>query len=100
MDGQRVGEGEVPPPEAWSTSGVTDQVQVTDSLGNTAVAEVQVVAPLAVQPVSPQTPPLGTISFTAAGGAAPVTYVVWVRRRRAERLARRRACTWRARSWT
>lgn len=53
---------------AGLTGPSVDSVVATDSLGNTATAQVSVSAPLAVTPVTASTPPGGTESFTATGG--------------------------------
>ncbi|MFW6023352.1 MAG: SBBP repeat-containing protein, partial [Myxococcota bacterium] len=54
---------------AGETGEVTDVVAVTDSLGNTASAEVAVGPGVAIEPVAPEAPPMGTIAFEASGGS-------------------------------
>src|SRR5690606_20988555 len=53
---------------AGPTGPSTDVVVATDSLGNTATAQVSVSAPLLVTPPTASPPPGGTESFTATGG--------------------------------
>jgi hypothetical protein len=51
------------------TPGVTDTVQVTDSLGNTATAPVVVGAGVSLAPSGASVPPKGSVSFAASGGS-------------------------------
>ncbi len=63
---------------AGTTPNVTDVVNVTDSVGNTATAKVTVGAALAIAPLKPTVAPRGTQPFTASGGNAPYTWEVTV----------------------
>ena len=54
---------------AGPTGGVTDVVRVTDSLGNTATADVTVVAAIVIAPALVSLEPGGTQAFTASGGS-------------------------------
>ncbi|HET6436622.1 MAG TPA: OmpA family protein, partial [Anaeromyxobacter sp.] len=54
----------------------TDRVTVTDSLGNTAYVDVVVTTPVAIAPLTASTTPLGTVDFTASGGAGGYTWTV------------------------
>ncbi len=54
---------------AGPTGSVTDTVQVVDSLGNTGTTGVTVSAGVSVAPSNPSTPPLGALTFSAAGGS-------------------------------
>ncbi len=54
---------------AGSTGGVTDVVQVTDSLGNTAAREISVTAGVSIAPAALSLPPRGSHTFAAAGGS-------------------------------
>jgi len=54
---------------AGPTGGVTDVIQATDSLGNTATASVAVTAGVSVSPSSASTTPRGSLSFSATGGS-------------------------------
>ena len=53
---------------AGATGSVTDQVTVTDSLGNTATATISVKAGVSIAPLAPSRAPRGSVSFTASGG--------------------------------
>ncbi|HEY0881912.1 MAG TPA: hypothetical protein VGD87_10305, partial [Archangium sp.] len=53
---------------AGATGGVTDELVVTDSLGNTARASVVVTEALTLTPNTGNAPPRGTIAFSARGG--------------------------------
>ena len=58
--------------QAGPTGGVSDVVQVADSLSNTATRTVAVTAAgsgLAIAPLEASTPPRGTVAFTASGGS-------------------------------
>jgi hypothetical protein len=56
---------------------VTDTVTVTDSLGNTATAGVDVTAVLAITPGSTTSAPNATVAFSTTGGSgAGLTYVI------------------------
>ena len=59
---------------AGATGSVTDVLLATDSLGNTATANITVTPGLTIDPASPVAPPNGTIDFLADGGAG-VGYV-------------------------
>ncbi len=61
---------------AGSTGSVTDTVRVTDSLGNTATANVTVSASLALTPATVTVPPRGTRAFTASGGAGSYAFTL------------------------
>jgi large repetitive protein len=67
--GSIVGTGDTGAYAAGTTGSVTDVIEVTDSLGNTATADVAVTAGLSVNPPSASVPPLGTQSFTCVGGS-------------------------------
>ncbi|MGC4001518.1 MAG: kelch repeat-containing protein [Anaeromyxobacter sp.] len=54
---------------AGASGGVTDVVQVTDSLGNIATTTVRVTTALEISPTEADTTPLGTVTFTASGGS-------------------------------
>ena len=54
---------------AGSTTDVTDGVEATDSLGNTASAAIAVGGALVVNPAAPTVAPRGQVVFTAAGGS-------------------------------
>jgi PKD domain len=54
---------------AGNTGSVTDDIRVTDSLGNTALVHIGVTAAVSVSPVMPSTPPRGALLFTATGGS-------------------------------
>ena len=54
---------------AGPTGAVSDTVQVTDSLGNTASVSVSVGGGLSINPAAPSTTPQGTIPFGASGGS-------------------------------
>ncbi len=54
---------------AGATGSVTDDVLVTDSLGNTAHVHVAVSAGVTIAPAVPMTPPRGALSFSASGGS-------------------------------
>jgi N-acetylneuraminic acid mutarotase len=56
--------------QAGSTGGVTDVVQVADSLGNTASVSVTVTAGLSISPAAVTLAPRASWTFTAAGGSA------------------------------
>lgn len=53
---------------AGNTGGVTDVVQVTDSLGNVATVNVTVGPAITINPPMASVAPLGTQSFSATGG--------------------------------
>jgi hypothetical protein len=53
---------------AGATPNVVDQVTVTDSLGNSATATIEVAPGVLVAPVSSKTPPGGTVILSASGG--------------------------------
>jgi hypothetical protein len=55
--------------KAGPSGGGTDIVRVTDASGATRSANVTVGAGVTITPASPETPPLGQIAFTAAGGS-------------------------------
>ena len=54
---------------AGATGGVTDTVQVTDSLGNTATRNVAVSAGVSISPATASVTTKGSITFAAAGGS-------------------------------
>jgi len=54
---------------AGANGGVRDTVLVVDSLGNAAIATVDVTVALSLQPASASLPPRGSLVFSAAGGA-------------------------------
>ena len=54
---------------AGATGSVTDLVRLTDSLGNTATAQVFVGPGMSILPSSASTLPGGRVSFTASGGS-------------------------------
>ena len=58
---------------AGMTSNVTDTVKVTDSLGNTATATVNVGPALAISASTTTSPPLGAVGFSVTGGTGIVT---------------------------
>src|SRR5690606_24009418 len=54
---------------------VVDVVEVTDSGGGKATANVNVSAGVALSPATPSAPPRGAVAFSATGGAgAPYTW--------------------------
>ncbi len=53
---------------AGATGGVTDILQMTDSLGNTASVSISVAPAVSISPASASTPPKGSRTFTASGG--------------------------------
>jgi len=55
----------------------TDIVQVTDTIGNTVVAEVTIVSELSITPSSLKLPIFSTVTFSAILGSAPYTYSVF-----------------------
>ncbi len=55
--------------QAGTTGNVTDVVKVTDSLANTATANVTVGPGVSISPGSPSSPPKGGIAFSASGGS-------------------------------
>jgi hypothetical protein len=59
---------------AGHTAHVTDVVQVTDSLSNTASIMIQVIPALAISASSPTVPPLGGLALSTTGGVSGVTY--------------------------
>jgi uncharacterized protein (TIGR03382 family) len=61
---------------AGHAGGVTDTLQVADSLGNVAGASITVTAGLRIAPASAKPPPRGAIQFTASGGG-PGSTQVW-----------------------
>jgi hypothetical protein len=61
---------------AGSTGEVRDVVRVTDSLGNTMTAEINVTARLAVSPLVVTVPPKGSQLFTATGGAGSYSFSI------------------------
>ncbi len=60
---------------AGTTPDVTDTILVTDSLGNSASADVQVSAGVTITPSGAVVAPMGTTTFTASGGSG--TGYVW-----------------------
>jgi len=56
--------------------GGTDAVTVTDSLGNTATAQVHVGGALTATVATTISPPRGTLTPTVSGGAAPLMYAL------------------------
>jgi hypothetical protein len=54
---------------AGGTPNVVDRVAVRDSAGNTAIAVVSVGSVLSVTPIAAGSPPLGSVTFAALGGA-------------------------------
>jgi hypothetical protein len=54
---------------AGSTSGVTDVIRATDSLGNTATRDIAVGNGLTISPATASVAPRGTQNFTASGGS-------------------------------
>lgn len=54
---------------AGAIGGVTDAVQVTDSIGNRATRSISVTAGLSISPAAASTSPKGNVGFTAAGGS-------------------------------
>ncbi|HZL20484.1 MAG TPA: hypothetical protein VFG23_22325, partial [Polyangia bacterium] len=56
--------------------GGTDVVTVTDSLGNTATAQVHVEAALTAPVATTTSPPRGTLTIGVSGGAAPLMYTL------------------------
>ena len=64
---------------AGPAGGVTDTIEVTDSLGNTAQAQVYVMTPLIITPNTVSTTPLGSQRFDASGGSlSGYTYTIFV----------------------
>ncbi|HVE83168.1 MAG TPA: hypothetical protein VND93_09995, partial [Myxococcales bacterium] len=61
---------------AGATPVVTDVVQVTDSLGASATAQVNVVRDLVIAPPRGTVYPFGQIDFFSSGGAGPVRFNV------------------------
>jgi len=61
---------------AGPTGGVTDVVRVTDSLGNTADAQVKVSAALALTAPPGVVPPRGTVMLIVKGGAGGVKFTL------------------------
>ncbi|HEX4460596.1 MAG TPA: MYXO-CTERM sorting domain-containing protein, partial [Polyangia bacterium] len=59
---------------AGPMGGVTDFLVVTDSLGNRASPTVVVGPALAITPVATTSPPRGTLTFTATGGAGGYSF--------------------------
>ncbi len=55
---------------AGATGNVVDTVVVTDSLGNSASANVSVGGGLAINPAKPSVPPKGAVSFFVQGGSS------------------------------
>jgi subtilisin family serine protease len=55
--------------EAGPVGGVTDVVEVADSLGNRAAANVEVTAGISITPSSPTVAPLSSVELAAAGGS-------------------------------
>ena len=53
---------------AGGRGGVEDELQVVDSLGNTATARARVLAPIQIVPASASVRPGAAIAFTASGG--------------------------------
>ncbi len=56
--------------------GGTDVVTVTDSLGNTATAQVHVAAALSATVATTTSPPGGSLAIAVSGGAAPLMYAL------------------------
>ena len=54
---------------AGATPNVTDVVQATDSLGNTASRNVAVTVNLSISPATASVAPRGSLTFTASGGS-------------------------------
>ena len=54
---------------AGATPSVTDTIQVTDSLGNTATAPADVGPGASLAPAGASVPPRGTVTFSASGGS-------------------------------
>jgi hypothetical protein len=61
---------------AGTIGGVTDTVQVTDTVGNTSTATVRVRAPLVISPASVTVSTGGSQAFSASGGVSPYTYSI------------------------
>jgi hypothetical protein len=61
---------------ASATANVSDTVQLTDSLGNTATTTVHVGPGVSISPSSATIPPGGTITLTAAGGNGSYTFTI------------------------
>jgi len=56
--------------------GGTDVVTVTDSLGNTATAQIHVQAALTAMAATTTSPPRGTLTIAVSGGALPLMYTL------------------------
>ncbi|MES1165662.1 MAG: hypothetical protein ABUR63_07895, partial [Verrucomicrobiota bacterium] len=54
---------------AGARTAVVDEITVTDSLGNTAIAHVTIGDGLVVEPAAPSIPPRGEITFVVSGGS-------------------------------
>jgi Big-like domain-containing protein len=61
---------------AGALGGGTDVVTVTDALGNTATAQIHVAAALAATVATATSPPRGTLTIAASGGAGPLMYAL------------------------
>ncbi|HTD23537.1 MAG TPA: hypothetical protein VK738_12840 [Terriglobales bacterium] len=61
---------------AGTIGGVTDTLQVTDTVGNTSTATVRVRAPLVISPASVTVSTGGSQAFSASGGVSPYTYSI------------------------
>ncbi len=61
---------------AGALGGGTDVVTVTDSLGNTATAQIHVGAALSAMVSTTTSPPRGSLPVTVTGGAAPLMYTL------------------------
>ncbi len=60
--------------QAGAVGGVSDDLQVLDSLGNHDEVSVEVTTPLVIDPVSASTTPLGALAFSCSGGYASGGY--------------------------
>ncbi len=58
--------------KAGATGNVVDRIRVTDSLNNTATADITVGPQLAVGPASTSAPPNGSVAFGTSGGSGIV----------------------------
>jgi len=59
-----------------AVGGGTDVVTVTDSLGNTATAQIHVAGALTAAVASTTSPPRGSLTIAVSGGAAPLAYAL------------------------
>jgi hypothetical protein len=62
--------------QAGNTNGVTDTINVTDSLGNAAHATVTVDAPLVLTPTTATMYQSGSVSFSTTGGVPPLSWTI------------------------